>query len=126
IGAHRYWKSRMPQWWFEPAAVLLVFSLVATTAAFLVRFGLSRPALERYVHTTLRRGVVQEQKRVQVGLFRVRETQIVSADCVRLITSSCMLNDCGVAFRPKFEPPTIERDAYQPIGGGWWTWERNW
>lgn len=115
---------RVLRWVWEPATVVIVFVLVYYGLAFPTRFRLSRSALESYVQRA-QAGDVPSQARV-VGLFRVRETEVLPGGVVRLITTTCMLDDCGVVFSPRRRPPTIGEDSYYPLSDGWWRWWRSW
>jgi hypothetical protein len=110
-----------------PALLLLCFGLVWTGAAFRLRFLLSRPALERFVRDA-RPSIVRGEFRpgVRVGLFRIQEAEAMPGDVVRLITTNCMFDDCGVVYSPAGSPPVVGEDTYKPLGAHWWHWWRSW
>jgi len=116
------------RWLLEPALVLACGLFVWFGLAFRVRFLASKPALDRYVREVGARasdaGV--EQAPMWVGLFRVRETEVLAGGVVRLITTPCMFDDCGVVYSPTVAPPRVGEDTYSPLVGGWWHWWRSW
>jgi hypothetical protein len=110
----------------EGLLILLCAAAVWLGTAFDIRFELSRPALERYV-ASVRSSVghnVNSTRRV--GLFWIRETELVEKDIVRLITTECMFDDCGIVYSPDRRPPVIGEDFYSPLASGWWHWWRSW
>lgn len=115
---------RVLRWVWEPATIVIVFVVVYYGLAFPTRFRLNRWALESYVQR-VQGGDVPSQARV-VGLFRVRETEVLPGGVVRMITTDCMFDDCGVVFSPRGRPPTIGEDSYYPLADGWWRWWRSW
>ena len=107
--------------WLEPAALFLIALLVVSGSATYVRFTLSKPALSRYVAQAQ-----TNQTSHRVGLFVVHETEVIPHRAVRLITTSCMFDECGFAYTDLHAPPKIGEDSYHPIATGWWVWERSW
>jgi hypothetical protein len=122
IGARR--KQRIARWWAEPAGVLIVLAAIYLNVPLYVRFFASLPFLERYVEDVAA-GVAPAVPR-QVGLFRVSEVEVLPNHVVRLITTTCMLDDCGLVFSKSGSPPVVGEDSYSPIASGWWTWWRSW
>jgi hypothetical protein len=117
------------RWWLlaEPAALFACFALVWTGGAFRLRFALSRPALERYVRSAGEEKVDGRfATRKRVGLFWLRESEVLPGDVVRMITTPCMFDDCGVVYSPAGEPPRIGEDSYRALGGPWYHWWRSW
>lgn len=112
------------------AATVLVFAavvgVVVTGGAFRVRFLLSRPALDAFVARHASRPDAQVQPRTRIGLFWVREAEVLPGGVVRLITTPCMFDDCGVAYSPAGDPPRIGEDVYSRLGGNWYHWFRSW
>jgi hypothetical protein len=106
----------------EPATIGIVLVLVFTGLAFRARFAASGPFLNHYV-ARLRSGGA---KRLYVGLFAVHETEVLPGGVVRLITGSCMFDECGLAYSPLLEPPRVGEDTYEPLSDGWWVWTRSW
>ena len=117
-------KERMKAAWVEPAVVALLLAAVYSGAFFHLRFLASRQSLDRYVAQVLSRGGAQ-QKRMHIGLFVARETEVLPNGVVRIITASCMFDDCGVAFS-RTEPPVVGEDRYEHLSGNWWRWWRRW
>ena len=106
-----------------------------TDVAIYVRFVASRPALEKYVRDAQRArtgSALAEWTRTNsrsvawVGLFRVSETEALNDGTVRLITGSCMFDDCGLVFSPRGAPLRIEEDWFEHLVGRWWQWRRSW
>jgi hypothetical protein len=62
----------------------------------------------------------------RAGLFRVQEVEALPGGIVRLITTDCMFDHCGVVYCPKGTPPRIGEDSYSPLGWNWWHWLRSW
>ena len=117
-------RSALTRWWIEPLVVTLVFAFVGTGLGFRARFAVSAAALERYARASARNRI-SHQRPVYVGLFRIYETEIVNEDCIRLITTSCGFDECGVVLASS-EPPRIGEDTYESIGKPWWRWHRSW
>lgn len=110
----------------EPAVLLLCFAFVWSGAAFRVRFLLSRPAFDNYAQTApenLRGGFTSGAR---VGLFWLREAEVLPGGIVRIITTDCMFDHCGVVYSPQGEPPRIGEDTYGSLGGSWYHWWRSW
>ena len=61
-----------------------------------------------------------------VGLFVVRETEALPNGVVRMITTSCGFDKCGLAYSANGAPPVIGEDRYRPLGARWWQWEESW
>lgn len=121
-------ERRMRRVLLEPVVIMACVGLVWSGIGFRVRFVASRPALARFVRDarpSISRGEVPAGTRV--GLFRVKEAEVLPGGTVRLITTECMFDDCGVAYSPdNTPPPVIGEDMYEPLGGGWWHWWRSW
>jgi hypothetical protein len=113
----------------EPLALLLCFAFVWSGAAFWVRFTISRPWLGEFVLTaspSIASGSFTPGTRV--GLFWLREAEVLPQGVVRLITTDCMFDDCGLVYSPAGIPPRIGEDIYEPLalGGPWYHWWRSW
>ena len=110
-----------------PVAWVFCFLLVWTEAAFWLRFQLSKPALDHYAERaspTIASGSFTPG--THVGLFWLREAEVLPGGVVRLITTECMLDDCGLAYSPGGSPPVVGEDRYHPVGGRWYQWWRSW
>ncbi len=93
---------------------------------FEIRFKLSQQALENYArHPALD----TDNATVQwVGLFPLREVDVVGTS-IRMIVAEChVLDDCGFVYSPNGEPPRVGEDSYQemPFAGDWCYWQRSW
>jgi hypothetical protein len=99
-----------------------------TGLAFQVRFVMSRPFLDSYVRSVQSGPLVADRslRPVLVGLFVVRETEALPNDVVRMITTTCGFDTCGLTYSPKGSPPVIGEDIYEPLGSGWWQWQESW
>jgi hypothetical protein len=110
-----------------PAALAVLAASTWFGATFWMRFLLSRPALDRFVRNgapavAAGRFVPGEH----IGLFRLQEAEVLPGGIVRLITTDCMFDHCGVVYSPQGPPPRVGEDTYSPLGGGWWHWWRSW
>jgi hypothetical protein len=122
----RAWLRRWRRVVAEPAAMALCFTVVWTGLAFHGRFLLSLPALDSFVRNH-RPVLIQGEPAGQwVGLFRVTEAEVLPGGVVRLVTTRCMFDHCGVVYSPAGEPPRVGEDYYSPLYGGWWQWLRSW
>lgn len=96
-------------------------------ATFRLRFVLSRPAFDRFVREA--RPAIAGGRftpGLRVGLFRIREAEARPGGIVRLITTDCLFDHCGVVYSPGGRPPRIGEDTYAPLGPPWWQWWRSW
>jgi hypothetical protein len=124
------WK-RFRVWAVEPLLIAIVFAVFASGALFWPRFFLSLPALGSYARTVrqgppIESGQGRHSPRL-VGLFLVRETEALPNGVVRIITTSCGFNDCGLTYSPTAtKPPRIGEDVYDRLTLGWWRWWRSW
>jgi hypothetical protein len=123
IGVVRKQRLRRP--WLEPAGVLAVLALISLDLPFHARFFASLPFLHRDVQRVAASGRPGPLPRL-VGLFRVREVELLPNGVVRMITASCMFDDCGLAFSRGGPPPVVGEDSYDRITPAWWQWERSW
>lgn len=115
---------RMERMWLEPAVTVVVLAAIYSGGLFHLRFLASRPSLDRYVAQTLAAGA-SHRKPTNVGLFVARETEVLPNGGVRIITTPCMFDDCGVAFS-RTKPPTVGEDRYDHLSDHWWKWWRSW
>ena len=119
-------RRRVLYWAWEPLTIVACFAIAYTGVLFPARFAVSRPALDRYATEVRERGDSTPPAGRLVGLFRVREVELLTDGVVRLITTECMLDDCGMAYSPKGPPPVIGEDSYRHLTGNWWHWWRSW
>lgn len=117
-------KERMKVAWLEPLAAALVLAAIYSGTLFQLRFLASRRSLDRYVADTLS-GSGSHQKRMHVGLFVARETEVLPNGVVRIITAPCMFDECGIAFS-RTQPPVVGEDRYDHLTDNWWRWWRSW
>lgn len=110
-----------------PLAVLLLAGLTLGGITFRLRFLFSRPALMHFVRTA-RPDLLKTRfvPGTRVGLFHVREVEVLPGGSVRLITTDCMFDDCGVVYSAGVAPPIVGEDTYSSLGGDWWHWRRSW
>jgi hypothetical protein len=117
-------KHHLKRVWLEPAVTVVVLAAIYSGTLFHLRFLGSRSSLERYVEQTIANGE-SHRKQTNVGLFVARETEILPNGTVRIITSSCMFDECGIAFS-RTTPRAIGEDRYDHLTGNWWRWQRSW
>ena len=134
IWLYVHWRATRggPRRWIRlallfPATVAVLAVLTWFGGTFWVRFMLSRPALDRFVRDS-RPAILSGQFRpgVRVGLFRIQEAEVLPGGVVRLITTGCMFDDCGVVYSPSGDPPRVGEDYYSSLGQRWWHWWRSW
>ncbi len=61
----------------------------------------------------------------RVGLFKVRETELLKSETVRLITAEDFVDHAGFVYSPQ-KPPVLGEDSYSHLYGSWWHWQRSW
>jgi hypothetical protein len=111
----------------EPATILLSMVLIAFAIPTSIRVKLSEPALTAYVQDIQagrRSPQTYGEAPRQVGLFTVKETELLDDGIVRLITTEAFLNHAGFVYSPHQTPPTLGEDYYQHLYGNWWNWQR--
>lgn len=123
----RFKKQKTPFGTVMVAPSILVLGVVAfiSDTAFLLRFYPSRAALNKYVSQVRDHPVEQSAER-RVGLFVVRETEVLPGEVVRIITAEDMFDHTGVVYSAVGKPPRVGEDSYEEIGRGWWRWWRSW
>ena len=117
-------KQQLQRAWIEPLLTLVALAIVYSGALFRLRLLASKPSLDRYVAQVIASGT-SHRKLTRVGLFVARETEVLPNGVVRIITTPCMFDECGVAFSQS-KPPIIGEDRYEHIAGNWWRWWRSW
>ena len=94
-----------------------------------IRLKLSEPALTQYVRD-VRAGRISARETTDiprwVGLFQVKETELLDGGIVRVITAEDFLDDAGFVYSPNRVPPIRGEDSYRHIYGAWWYWHRSW
>lgn len=134
IGAHLLANRKTPEHrrlqrlLIMPSCVVACAAAVSTGAAFWIRFLLSMPALESFaLHnpSAVQRGL-DAPPPIRVGLFWLREVEVLPKGTVRIITTQCMFDDCGVVYSPQSAPPVIGEDHYRHLVGSWHHWWRSW
>jgi hypothetical protein len=131
IHAWRYRRAKPPEnrgvayWLLEPLTLVLAFVIAASGVPRFLRFMASRPALTRYVQSA--RPSDGDTKH-WVGLYAVRETEVLPDGVVRFITSDSGFDEAGFAFAPRSAPPVIGEDIYTKLSfaDGWYHWHRSW
>jgi hypothetical protein len=133
LGAHILITRRAPEQrrllrlLLAPCFVVACVAAVWTGVAFRIRFLLSKPALERFIrHPTTVERRADPPPPARVGLFWLREVEVLPGGVVRIITTPCMFDDCGVVYSPRGLPPIIGEDHYRPLAGAWHHWWRSW
>lgn len=121
------WARRVPRAFAIQTIVLIaVFFTVSLDLAFGARFLVSRQSLEEAVRQ-ISAGTESKDRR-WVGLFRVRQIDTAQGaeGVVRFILGDCGLDECGVVYSARGQPPRVDEDLYRPMGGPWWHWQRSW
>ena len=121
-------KLRVVHYFPLPYGLLLVVLVVVvigvvSNAPFLVRFEMSRTALQAKA-AQVRAGATP-QTPTRVGYFNVREID-QAGDSVRFITAKSMLDHSGVVYCPSGSPRRVGEDTYWHVHGPWWGWYRSW
>jgi hypothetical protein len=109
-----------------PLGLLISVAFVSSGAAFRVRFMLSRSLLKDYVQT-VSPGITGSSPTpgVRVGLFRLRNAEVLPQGVVRMITTECgVVDSCGLVYSPAGTPPVLGEDVYDSLGGPWYHWYR--
>jgi hypothetical protein len=115
------------RWSIEPVLLLLGVLFMHSSVLFSLRFQMSRPALERFVQQVQSSSIPASRQARSVGLFHIRETELVQSNIVRLITPrSGMTDHAGLVYSPTSAPPRIGEDVHTHISGPWWHWFRSW
>ena len=112
------------RWLIEPLVLGASFIAVWSGVAFQTRFFFSKPALQQFASAP--HVVNPSPSGPWVGLFHIREAEVLPQGVVRIITTDCMFDDCGLVYAPEGAPPVVGEDSYTPLGGGWWQWLRSW
>jgi hypothetical protein len=87
---------------------------------FHARFRASEAALTAEARRLLMAGQEPAKGTHIVGLFRVKQTDVVNGE-VRFITTSCgMIDLCGFVYSPSTEPKRLAEDVFSPLHGRWW------
>jgi hypothetical protein len=110
----------------EPLVLLICFALVSSGAAFWVRFMLSQSLLNNYVQTASPKIASGSfTPGVRVGLFWLRQAEVLPQGVVRMITTECgVVDTCGLVYSPTGTPPVVGEDVYDSLGGAWYHWYR--
>jgi hypothetical protein len=117
-------KERLKAAWLEPAVTAVVLAAIYAGGFFHLRFLASRHALDRYVAQTIA-SRESHRKPTNVGLLMARETEVLPNGVVRIVTTPCMFDDCGIVFS-RTPPPVVGEDRYVSLPGNWWHWSRSW
>ena len=116
-------RKRFPARWLEAVVVAVIWVAIFSGTLLDLRFLVSKPFLDRYVSRVIAGAPVRKGERV--GLFIARETEVLPGGVVRIITTECALDDCGLVFS-RGRPPNLGEDSYDPLGENWWSWWRSW
>jgi hypothetical protein len=106
--------------------LLICVAFVSSGAAFWARFMLSRSLLKDYVQTASPAITASSPTPgVRVGLFRLRNAEVLPHGVVRMITTECgVVDSCGLVYSPAGTPPVVGEDVYDSLGGPWYHWYR--
>ncbi len=113
----------------EPASIVFSLALILFNISTSIRLKLSESVLTSYVQEvragrrSLQHGGDPTRR---IGLFDVKETELLDGGTVRLITAEDFLDDAGLVYSPKQKPPVRGEDTYRHLYGSWWHWQRSW
>ncbi len=114
---------------FESLAIVLSVALLVFQVPTIIRLKLSESALKQYVREVQTRYHSNQKMQIAeraVGLFDIRETELLDGKIVRMITAADFLDDAGLVYSPDRVPPVRGEDAYRHLYGDWWYWHRSW
>jgi hypothetical protein len=107
----------------EPVVLFLCVAFVWSGAAFWLRFMFSRPSLNSYVAHAREARLAPFRPGVRVGLFWLRDAEVLPQGEVRMITTACgVVDSCGLVYSPAGMPPVLGEDVYDSLGGPWYHW----
>ena len=111
-------------WALEPFTFALAIAIAVSGVSSHVRFVASKSALTDYVTSVSASETHSEQR---VGLYTLKETEVLPNGVVRIITTESGFDDAGFAFSPRSAPPVIGEDSYKklPFSDGWYHWHRS-
>lgn len=111
-----------------PLIVLLLCAVVAwldyTHYGVVVRIKLAEQPLQSLVQSVQRGNAPKLPQ--QVGLFKVRRTEIRDGIVWIVTNETGFGNETGLVYSPYQEPPYISEDYYGHLIGPWWIWLRSW
>jgi hypothetical protein len=117
----------LPDFAFVPVLALVLIVLTGSGLTFKLRFLLSETALTNHASEIAGHEQLEMQKVSRwVGLFHIASQQVLPNGVVRLVTTSCFLDTCGLAYSLNGEPPHVGEDSYQPVAQNWWAWIESW
>jgi hypothetical protein len=113
---------------FESLALVLSVALLVFQVPTIIRLKLSESALKEYVREVQTKYPTKKMpvSKRAVGLFEIRETELLEGKIVRMITADEFLDDAGLVYSPDRMPPFRGEDAYRHLYGDWWYWHRSW
>jgi hypothetical protein len=116
-----YFRKALPFGWFSvPLIGAFAMTVGSTDFGFTARVVLSETALQRYVES-LPPGDMTDRTPQSVGLFHVHETEKYDG-AVYLYTSSGLLNQNGVAYKPPGSQPAPRMRVWH-LYGPWYSFE---
>ena len=113
----------------EPVAIGLSLALILFNIPTSIRLKLSESALTSYVREIQagrRSSQAGGDPTRRVGLFDVKETELLDGGIVRLITTEDFVDHAGFVYSPQQQPPVRGEDYYRHLYGSWWHWQRSW
>jgi hypothetical protein len=113
----------------EPVAIGLSLALILFNIPTSIRLKLSESALTSYVREVQagrRSSQAGGDPTRRVGLFDVKETELLDGGIVRLITTEDFVDHAGFVYSPQQQPPVRGEDSYRHLYGSWWHWQRSW
>jgi hypothetical protein len=119
--------QRSIRWLVAPLLVIALVVLVANRGTFWLRFLISRSALEQFVEARAfdDRSRAADILPATVGLFTIRETEMLPTGDVRVVTCFAM-GKCGLLYALDIDPASGPDDYYEHLSGQWWSWYQRW
>lgn len=116
--------GRVLTWAMPPLAILLAMLGAWSDTPLRLRLIAGQGPLLRHA-VTLRDDPSRatEEGGHEYGIFAVQESSVVSGQ-VRLITTPCGADSCGLVYSPDGEPVVVTRDSFRRLWGPWWHWRR--
>jgi hypothetical protein len=107
------------RWLAIPAILAIGFALFRSSVPSDVRFAISRGAMDRAAAEIMAGGSTD---RGWIGLYPMREIER-RPEGVTFVVADNLLWTTGFVYVPAGQPLSVNGDAYEPLDGGWWTWE---
>jgi hypothetical protein len=116
--------SRVLTWAMPPLAIVVALLCAWSDMPLRLRLILGQGPLLRHA-LALRDDptLATEGGGHEFGIFAVHESSVVAGQ-VRLITTACGSDFCGLVYSPDGAPLVVSRDSYRHLWGPWWHWRQ--